>query len=267
MSLWVTKWKLFTVSGAVPVLALGNSELEPEHVTSIEAGYRHQLNDRISFSIDAYYSRLTNFVTDLLPGANPAYAPWSADPRIDPSTQPVVEDAVLTSLASIDPAIAAGLTRLPGGETAIVFSLGNAGVVDEYGFELATAVALAPTVTLEANYSLFEFDVDATEVIPGDQVLPNTPKHKFKASLAYAGDQGLTLRADARIVSGYDWASGIFAGPVPASQTVDLSGGFEISDGVVLRAVATNVLDQQRYHLFGGTIVRRRVLGSITFTF
>lgn len=263
----VPEGELFTVSSAVPILALGNPELEPERVTSIELGYRRQLGDRFSFSIDTYYSRLNNFVTDLLPGVNPAYAPWTADPRIDADAQPIVEEAVLTSLAAVDPAVAAGFTRLPDGETAIVFSLGNAGAVDEWGLELATTFALTDVLTLEANYALFQFDVDSSTVVPGDQVLPNTPEHKFKASLAYEDGQGLTLRADARFVSGFDWASGVFVGPVPSSQTVDLSGGFALSDRIALRAVATNVFDQQRYHLFGGTIVQRRVLGSITFTF
>lgn len=263
----VPEGELFTVSNVVPILALGNPELEPERVTSIEVGYRRQLADRISFSIDTYYSRLTNFVTDLLPGVNPAFAPWTADPRIDADAQPAVEDAVLTSLVSVDPAVAAGFTRLPGGETAIVFSLGNAGAVDEWGLELATTIVLSEAFTLEANYSLFAFDVDSSTVVPGDQVLPNTPEHKFKTSLAYAGDQGLTLRADARFVSAYDWASGVFVGPVPASQTVDLSGGFAVSDRITLRAVATNVFDQQRYHLFGGSVVQRRILGSITVAF
>ncbi|MEN8375312.1 MAG: TonB-dependent receptor [Gemmatimonadota bacterium] len=259
--------ELFSSSGAVPVLAIGNPELETERVTSVELGYRRQVGERVSFSVDTYFSRLSNFVTDLLPGVNPAFPSWTADARIDPAARDAVQQAALGGLAAVDPVSAAGLTRLPNGQTALVFSLGNAGVVDEWGVELATTAQLSDVVQLEANYSLFEFDVDSSEVVPGDQVLPNTPEHKVKLSLGYRGETGLSLRADARFVSAYDWASGIFAGPVPASQTVDLSAGYVVNDRVTIRSVATNVFDQERYQLFGGTLIRRRVLGSVTFTF
>jgi outer membrane receptor protein involved in Fe transport len=109
--------------------------------------------------------------------------------------------------------------------------------------------------------------VDSTAVVPGDQVLPNTPEHKVKLSLGYQGESGFSGRADARFVSGYEWASGVFAGPIPASQTVDLSAGYAVSDRVTVRSVATNLFDQRRYQIFGGSILERRVLGSITVTF
>jgi hypothetical protein len=32
-------------------------------------------------------------------------------------------------------------------------------------------------------------------------------------------------------------------------------------------ALATNVFDQQRYHLFGGSVIGRRVLGGVTVQF
>jgi hypothetical protein len=32
-------------------------------------------------------------------------------------------------------------------------------------------------------------------------------------------------------------------------------------------AVGTNIFDQQRYQLFGGSVIGRRVLGGVTATF
>ena len=263
----VPEGELFTNSAAVPILALGNADLEPERVTSVELGYRRQFGERLSISVDTYVSRLSGFVTDLLPGVNPAYPTWTADQRVPAEDRAAVEDAALGFLAEVSPAAAAGLTRLPGGQTAVVFSLGNAGSVDEWGIELAATASLTQTVRLDANYSLFEFDVDSTAVVPGDQVLPNTPEHKVKLSLGYQGESGFSGRADARFVSGYEWASGVFAGPIPASQTVDLSAGYAVSDRVTVRSVATNLFDQRRYQIFGGSILERRVLGSVTVTF
>jgi outer membrane receptor protein involved in Fe transport len=139
--------------------------------------------------------------------------------------------------------------------------------VDEWGVELSASAALTSTLRAEGSYSLFEFDVDSSAVVPGDQVLPNTPEHKVKLSLAYLGENGFSARADARFISAFEWASGIFAGPIPASQTVDLSAGYAVSDRITVRGVATNVFDQERYQIFGGSVLERRVLGSVSMTF
>jgi outer membrane receptor protein involved in Fe transport len=263
----VPEGELFTASAAVPILALGNRDLEPERVTSVEFGYRRQFDDRFSLSLDTYFSRLSNFVTDLLPGVNPAYPTWTADPRVPTDARDAVEAAALSGLAQVSPAAAAGLTRLPDGATAVVLSLGNAGEVDEWGVELSGSAALTGTLRAEGSYSLFRYEIDPSAVVPGDRVLPNTPEHKVKLSLAYHGENGLSARADARFVSSFPWSSGIFTGPVPASQTVDLSAGYAVSERVTVRGVATNVFDQERYQIFGGSVLERRVLGSVTMTF
>ena len=58
------------------VLALGNANLEVEHVTGWELGYKGTLSDRAYVSVDLYLNELSNFVTDLLPGVNPALYPF-----------------------------------------------------------------------------------------------------------------------------------------------------------------------------------------------
>src|SRR5919106_6257541 len=54
-------------------LALGNADLDVEHVTGWELGYKGNVTDRLYASLDLYHNRLTNFVTDLLPGVNADY--------------------------------------------------------------------------------------------------------------------------------------------------------------------------------------------------
>jgi len=53
--------------------ALGNANLDVEKVTGFEVGYKGSLTPRIYASLDLYQNQLSNFVTDLLPGVNPAY--------------------------------------------------------------------------------------------------------------------------------------------------------------------------------------------------
>lgn len=58
-----------------------------------------------------------------------------------------------------------------------------------------------------------------------------------------------------------------FQGYVPSSEFVNLSAGYRINNYVRVHAMATNLLDQERFQLYGGSVIGRRVLGGITATF
>lgn len=264
--LGVPPGELFTTSNAVPVLALGNDALEVEHVTSVEAGYKGQIGRRVFVTVDGYYSRLSDFVTDLLPGVNPAFAPWTAPDAVPEMFRETLEETVRDQLlAAGQPVAAAGLTRLENGNTAIVVSYANAGEVNEYGVELGMGVWATDELRFDANYTLFEFDVE--EAATGDQLLPNTPKHKANLAVSYNGRQGFDFRVAAQLIDGYPWAAGVFAGEVPSSQTIDVSAGYQFNPYIRIHAVATNVLDQDRYRIFGGSVIGRRFLAGLTATY
>ncbi len=259
---------LFTNSSAVPILLLGNDELKVEKVTSLELGYKGQISERVFLTIDGYYSRSTDFVTEMLPGVNPAYAPWTAPEVVPEELRATLEQTVRDQLlAGGQPFAAAGLTRLGNGNTAIVASFTNFGKVNEYGVEVGVGVSVTPEIQLDGNYTLFEFAIDSTSLLPGVELLPNTPMHKVNLSASYTGRQGFDVRMGARFVDSYDWASGLFAGRIPSSQTVDISAGYRINRYTRVHVIATNVLDQRRYHMYGGAVIGRRVLGGMTVTF
>ena len=261
----VPEGELFTRSSAVSVLALGNRNLDVEQVTSWEIGYKGQLGERLFLTLDLYHSRLADFVTELLPGANPAFGPWTAPVEVPPSDRATVEAAVLAQLVKAgQPLAAAGLTRLLDGSTAIALSFGNAGRATTSGIEAAAGVRLSDQLAFHFNYSLFAFDVDASSFIPGSNLRPNTPKHKANLSAAFTARHGLDARLSARLVGSYDWASGIFAGRIPSSQTIDASLGYQVSPVLRVHAIATNLLDQKRYQIFGGSVIGRRILGGLT---
>lgn len=260
----VPNGQLFTTSTAVPILARGNPALQVEHSTSFELGYKGQFLDRFFLSIDGYYARLSNFVTDILPGVNPAYAPWTAPAEVPAGARPILEGAVRDALlAAGQPIAAVGLTRLADGSTAIVLSVGNAGRVKQYGLEAAAGVRLAQGLVLEANYSLFRFNLDSTSLAVGQVLEPNTPAHRINLSASYSTST-VDVRGSLSWVAGYDWASGIYQGRVPASATVNLSGGYRITPHLNAQGVVTNLFNQQRYHIFGGSVIGRRALIGMT---
>jgi iron complex outermembrane receptor protein len=256
---------LFTQSAAVPESVLGNPHLVPQTVTSYEAGYKGQFGRRVFITLDAYDARMQNFLTAILGGVNPAYPAWTAPPEVPAADRPAVESAARNDFNAANPAMANSLTRLPNDATAIVLSSGNVGTVDEWGVELGSNVSLTQAVTLNATYTWYRFAIRQSAV--GDTLVPNTPRHKGTVALEYADRHGITLGVDARIVAGYPWWSGTWKGDVPASQIVSAKAGYRINPHLRVYANATNVLDQQRFQVYGGSVIGRRVLAGVTSTF
>ena len=257
-------------SSAVPVLALGNADLRVEKVTGWEIGYKGSIGNRAYVSIDLFQSKIKNFVTDLLPGVNPTFGPWSSPAAVPDMFKPVLEQAVRDNLIAAGQLTAAlGLTRVDGG-TAIVVSYTNAGSVKQRGIELGFGVQLIDELRFDGSYTFFDTNFFMEQIrglAAGDVLEPNTPKHKSNLALAYSGLQGIDAEVALRLVDGYAWAAGVFQGQVPSSQSVNLSAGYRINNSLRVHATVTNLFDQERYHLFGGSVIGRRILGGVTTYF
>jgi hypothetical protein len=61
--------------------------------------------------------------------------------------------------------------------------------------------------------------------------------------------------------------AGVFQGYVPSSELLNVSAGFRVNNNLRIHGIATNLLDQQRFQLYGGSVIGRRVLGGITANF
>ena len=85
--------------------------------------------------------------------------------------------------------------------------------------------------------------------------------------MTYAGAQGFDGNVSLRLVDGYQWAAGIFQGYVPSSEFLNVSAGYRINNYVRIHATATNLFDQQRFQMYGGSVIGRRILGGVTANF
>jgi iron complex outermembrane receptor protein len=269
-------------------LALGNGALDVEKVTGWELGYKGTLGDKVYVTADAYINELTDFVTDLLPGVNPAYPSFALTDGVNVPAELAAIDARLASFAlpanhplrapiplllggyqqlSAGTTIQGGnaLATLPDGSRAVVLSYTNAGEVTERGIELGLGYQFTPEIRGDVSFTGFDFEVKSQQV--GDQLVPNTPSKKATFSLSYAGAQGFDGNVLLRLVDGYQWAAGVFQGYVPASEFLNVSAGYRINNYVRLHATATNLFDQQRFQMYGGSVIGRRILGGVTATF
>ncbi len=245
---------------------LGTKDLDVENITSLELGYKGQFQ-RVFVDAAFYQSVLKDFVSGVLPAINPAYAPWRPPAGVSAGNRAAVQQAAIQGMFAAGLfGEGAGLTNLPDGTTAVVYSMGNVGRVTEHGLELSTRVQMAPEWSVSASYSYFAFDVKSATV-PGNPLVPNTPKHKGNASVAYTGAGGFDARLTGQFNDRFEWVSGSFAGMVPSSQTVDASLGYAVNASVRVSALATNLLDQRQFQMYGGAVVGRRVLGGVTILF
>ena len=277
-------------SAQTNALALGNADLDVEKVTGWELGYKGTLGDKVYLTADAYINELTDFVTDLLPGVNSTYPTFNLTDGVNVPAELAAIDARLAGAPFNLPAnhplrapiplllggyqqLTAGtriqganaLASLPDGSRAIVLSYTNAGEVTERGIELGVGYQFTPEIRGDVSFTGFDFDVKSQQV--GDQLVPNTPSKKATFSVSYAGAQGFDGNVTLRLVDGYSWAAGVFQGYVPASEFLNLSAGYRVNNYFRVHATATNLFDQQRFQMYGGSVIGRRILGGVTANF
>ena len=245
--------------GDISVVALGNPSLKVEKVRSVEMGYSAFFRQRMFVGADVYVSRLTDFVTDLGFGINPQFADYQPPTGVSSQTAAMLIDALRSVLP---PPLFAGLSNLPNGQPAFILSFTNAGLVNTRGFEGEVHYWITPQWSAEANYSWFDFDV--REEVPGNPLLPNAPEHRFNAALRFvdAKWKGSILY---RWVDSFDWSSGLFIGPVPSYSVTDLAIERTITDQLRVALNVANLFNDEHYELFGGDILRRRALVSLSW--
>ncbi len=211
----------------------GNASLRVEKITGYELGYKGVIENKLFLTVDAYFNQLKDFITDLGPGLNPNY----------PAT-----------------------IILPG-ETAPrnIWSYTNAGKVNEAGFEIAANYYLSDSWHIDANYSLFSFEV--IEKHQNDILLPNSPDFKVNVGLTYSHPKGHDVNISLKYVPDFDWAAGIYRGPIKAYTLVNLSGTYVFSEAYSANLNVSNLLDLEHYQIFGGSLLGRRALVTMTAAF
>jgi iron complex outermembrane receptor protein len=244
---------------SIPILALGNDNLDVEEITSYELGYSSIIASKLFLTVDYYQSEVENFVTDLLPGINPQYTGYTP-PAFLPA--PVRTQILNTLRGGLGAANFSGLVDLNGQPT-LVLSYANAGLVDTQGVDVAFNYYITNGWVADFNYSWFDFEVKSSQL--GDQLLPNAPENKASAGLSYNGDRfGASVKY--RWVEEFPWAAGVFVGFVPAYDVVDLGLSYRFTDSLEVGVDVSNLFDEEQFQTFGGDLVTRRALGHVAFS-
>jgi outer membrane receptor for ferrienterochelin and colicins len=274
-------------SSQTQVLALGNNNLTVEKIKGFEVGYKGIfLENKLFVTLDGYFNKLENFITDLLPAVNPAYPRYSLSDGGTNITKNLNDLEALYNQLNLPPthplrvnlaALRAGYTQLsqsqliallatlPDGQRAGVLSYTNAGKVDETGTELGFNFYVLDELLLTGNWTWYDFKVKEQQT--GDVLLPNAPKHKFAAGATYTSPSGYEISVSARNVQPFKWAAGIFQGDIPAYTLVNLSAGYQFTPNYRIGVYVSNLFDNKVYQLFGGSLIGRQAITTLTATF
>ncbi|HEX4953568.1 MAG TPA: TonB-dependent receptor [Thermoanaerobaculia bacterium] len=254
----------------VPVLALGNKDLEVEETKTIEVGYTGILSQKAFLTVEYYQSENENFITDLVPNVgtvlgrvNPnfgAYAP--------PSTLPAAAQMLLlnTLRARLPAATFAILSNNVDGRPILAArSYTNFGQVDTEGLDLGLNVFGHGGWRYQLAYSWFDFEIQ--DPIPGlEQILiPNSPAHKFSVGVTYVGKK-LDATLGFRWSDEFRWVVGPFQGQVRDYYTADLGFNYALTPAFKVGASVANVTNNEHWEAFGGDLIGRRALVHMGYT-
>jgi outer membrane receptor protein involved in Fe transport len=252
---------------ATRVLAVGNSNLEPEHVNSFESGYSGIFGRRVFLSLDAYWTQHTDVITDLLPQlgtslgrVNPAFGPYVPSQFLPAASQAQLLAGLQSLLGPLFPYLT---TNVDGTPVLVLSSETNYGTVDAWGADLGLRVYLAAGFTAGLTYSWFNSMPRHAAPDLAYLLSANTPRNKAGVSLAYTAGS-LDAALDYRWADQYLWVSGPFVGEVPSYGLVDLAAKYHLTRHLALGVDVTNLLDKQHFETFGGDLLRRQALGNLT---
>jgi len=249
---------------STPVWNLGNPTLGPETAQSFELGYRGTALKRLFVEVNAYWNRRSDLISNPLGGLAPSvYEPVrssSNDADFD-----AVANRKLDSLLGTYGRSVSQLSEYQNNPALVVVPT-NIAIVDEYGLEISATYFLTNELSIGANYSYLNVQVQDNE-IEANKILPNTSPQRFNVSLEYDKPGVFDAHVNLRYVEGFDWIAGLIEGHVPAYAVMNLSAGYYVLPDLRVGINAFNLLDRRHYQIFGGTILRREVTGSVTYSF
>jgi len=257
-------------SSAVHVAALGNRDLKVETTLGMEAGYRGDLSNKVYFTLDAYLNRIRDFVTDLLPVSAisiKSYPYWTAPSQLtSAATKTALVAAVKSNLSASSAFAGANLTRDVQGNTVIGVSYANAGRVTQYGIEAGLGWQITKSLRSDGTLTVFDYTANQDLIAKGDSLLPNTPSAKGTISLSYA-QRKLSAASSLRVVKGFSWAAGVYAGYIEPNVTLDANVGYDLSNNLKLFLNGNNIFNDRKFSVYGGSVNGRRILGGVTTRF
>lgn len=242
--------------------AIGNDELKVEQNIGLEFGYKGIISKKLYVTADFYYNKITDFITNFLPGVNDKFQEWQ--PNLEGDLAQYNELAYNIVRDNLSPRDMQRLSYVDGAP-AFVVSNANVGEVDQYGFDLGINFYLTDELLFGANYSYYDFKVVEANIT--QPLLPNTSPNRINFSLGYEKPEIWDAKVSFHYSEGYDWLAGTFVGEVPSYNFVNLNAGAFIMKGLRFGVNVFNLFNNNFYQVFGGTYLPRYTTARISYEF
>jgi len=246
---------------SLPQWNLGNSTIKPEVSMSYEFGYKGIITKELFVTVDAYYNRRSNFISNPLGGLAPeVYTPFSYG-------NAQADSVLKAELTKINPAFPSRLAIDPvTGKAAFIVTPTNIGLVNEYGVEIGANYYVNDYVLLSADYAWLGTEV-VENTVSANKILPNTSPHRITLNASYTVPQRYDVGVQFRYVEGFQWIAGLIEGSVPSYAVLNINAGYNVMEKLRLGVNIFNALDRRHYQIFGGTILQRYTTATLSYEF
>lgn len=240
--------------------AIGNPNLKVERNIGLDFGYEGIFFEHFKLSVDLYYNKLNDFITNFLPRVNTDIPEWTPElPDNLKQYTNLVKDMVYSQL---NPRDKLRLSNYQGKPTFVVSNT-NVGEVIQYGLELNLIYLVDNNLSFEAGYSNYNFEIIKANKYQA--ILPNTSPNKYRLAANYVKKGLLDARIDFSYTQGFDWLAGTYVGYVPDYALVNLNIGIYPIDNLEVGLYIFNLLDRKHYQMFGGTYLPRYTTMKISY--
>ncbi|MCY3611024.1 MAG: TonB-dependent receptor [Gemmatimonadetes bacterium] len=261
--------------------AENRTALAPTINNTYEVGYKGMIGNRVLLSVDAYFSRVQNFIGPLqIITPNVFLDPASAGAFIVHRLTPLIRAGRITRESALG--IAELLASAPLGtvvpdqsESAdLIVTYRNFGEVDFWGTDLAAQILASDRLRINANYSFqsdecFDFNEDGL-CTSSDDIALNAPNHK--GSVGFTFDDraaGFSFGGRLRMTTAFPMNSGVYRGDVDGYGILDVQIGYRLpfQPDTQVSLTANNVLNNLHQEFVGAPEIGRMLLARVRYDF
>lgn len=257
------------------------AELVPTINNTYEVGYKGLIRNKVLLSVDAYFSRVQNFIGPLqIITPNVFLDAESTGAFIVHRLTPLIRAGLITRESALG--IAELLASAPLGtvvpdqsESAdLIVTYRNFGEVDFWGTDLAAQILASDRLRIDANYSFqsdecFDFNEDGL-CTSTDDIALNAPSHK--GSVGFTFDDraaGFSFGGRLRMTTAFPMNSGVYRGDVDGYSLLDVLIGYRLpfQPGTQVSLTANNVLNNLHQEFVGAPEIGRMLVARVRYDF
>ncbi len=261
--------------------AENRAELAPTVNNTYEVGYKGLIGNKVRLSVDAWFSRVQNFIGPLqIITPNVFLDPASTGEFIVHRLAPLIRAGRITRENAL--AIAGLLASAPLGtvvpdqsESAdLIVTYRNFGEVDFWGTDLAVQILASDRLRIDANYSFqsdecFDFNEDGL-CTSSDDIALNAPNHKGSVGFTYDDRAaGFSFGGRLRMTTAFPMNSGVYRGDVDGYGILDATIGYRLpfQPGTQVSLTANNVLNNLHREFVGAPEIGRMLVARVRYDF